>query len=541
MRAPAYAILFALLFCRAAVAAEWPENWLGPQDNQYRVLKIGVYYFGAVLHDFPDDEGNPPFPGSASGWVDKMAALPELDDASMQTEFERVRGELDLASEFYWRNSRFNCALDYVYHTDFTPRLRSSIAGDDAPYFSPVDHDYFGDARDRYDGLMEIMVLYHYNKKTKQLERIKGGGGFTWGCDAKTGKCGWSWWAACTKDNVCGSDWLVVHEFGHQLDSLFDQSGHPEFWFNHLAPSEGNTARFGEHFDVNSYILRRVPEADWHDLKWGTMRTFTDADGDGVPAADDWLIARHLLTDVDDTKRDTDSDGMSDFAEIMAANGNRHGHGERLHPLIDYCNPRDPDTDGDGLIDGLDPLPMLAMPNYILRRPAGNEPEDSTAYQPADYKDFYYGLELRYLATFSEDEPNTPPSLEIGISANLLGESGDDLEYKVMLDLDNDGWFSGSDNYQLKFTSSEIQSFTRNDASSHTEWPHVDPVQGDLTNVLHAGKDGACVLILPQELIPELAGKPGEMIGFNIGVRHAGETWYRTLWEPNALLPLELR
>ena len=137
---------------------------------------------------------------------------------------------------------------------DYTPRLHSTIGMADAPYYSPVDAPAYGDARKHFDGLVQIAVLYAYDKETGGLKRIKGGGGFTWGCDNAQRLCGWSWWAATTADNVCGNDWLMVHEFGHQLDSLFEQSGHPEFWFNHIALREGNIARYSEHFDANAYI-----------------------------------------------------------------------------------------------------------------------------------------------------------------------------------------------------------------------------------------------------------------------------------------------
>jgi len=358
-----------------AAACEWPDNWLGPADSSYRVLNIGVYYHAAVLHDLPDAEGNPALPGDSADWLSELAARPELAQPQMEAELDRVRDELNRAARFYWRNSRFNCALDYDWIIDYEPRLRSTIADPEAPWFRPVDAPYYGDARERYDGLCQIMVLYRYDADSGALERITGGGGWTWGAEGDDGLCGWSWWAACTADNACGSDWLLVHEFGHQLDSLFDVSGHPEFWFNHLAKAEGNIARFGEHFDCNSYILRRVPERDWLDLRWGTLRTYADADADGVPDTDDWLVARGLEVDPDAARADTDADGLDDFGEFMAANGLRIGHGERLYPALRLCDAQAGDTDGDGLLDGLDPLPMLSLPEFIPRLPAPDAQE----------------------------------------------------------------------------------------------------------------------------------------------------------------------
>ncbi|MBN2082721.1 hypothetical protein JW859_11035 [bacterium] len=530
-----------------AWACEWPADWLGPADTSYRVLNIGVYYHAAVLHDLADAEGNPALPGSSAEWLAALATRPELAEDAMRLELARVRYEVEEAARFYWHNSRFNCALDYEWNIDFQPRLRSSIADSEAPWFRPVDHPYYGDARERYDGLFQIMVLYQYDDETGELERVRGGGGWTWGCDGAEHLGGWSWWAACTPDNYCGSDWLVTHEFGHQLDSLFEASGHPEFWYNHLAPLEGNCETFGEHFDANSYILRRVPEADWLDLTWGELRSSADADQDGVPDPDDWLNARGLAVDPDPTAPDSDGDGLDDYHELLASNGIAIGHGERLYPALKLCDPRDRDTDRDGIPDGLDARPMLPMAEGIPQVGPATEPAAILFTGSPDGLDL--GVELSYQREgwVSDELPDQPGYLLLQLFWGTPEQADDELELKLMLDLDNNGWFAGTDNYRLTVDSAGQLSVARHDAGSATEWPYLDSEAVDVTQIETGGENvgngylHSLSIKLDRRQFPELGAKPGEVIGFNAGIRKAGWRWYYMLGEPNTLIPLELR
>lgn len=546
-------ILIALLIAVVVVlqsssfACEWPANWLGPADNTYRVLRIGVFYHAAVLHDLADAEGGPSLPGDANDWLEQLRGRPELSPDAIRTELARVRFQLNEASQFYWRNTRFNCILDYEWIVDNEPRLRSTIANSEAPWYRPVDHPYYGDARAQYDGLLQVMVLYVYDEELKGLKRVKGGGGWTWGAEPGAAACGWSWWAACTADNACGSDWLLTHEFGHQLDSLFNASGHPELWFNHLAPLEGNIARFGEHFDANSYILRRIPEADWHDLLWGEQRTYTDGDGDHVPDTDEWLSAHGFLTDPDPSAPDSDGDGLDDYAELMCANGNRYGHGERLYPAFKPCDPTDRDTDRDGVPDGLDPLPMLPVEEHIPAVTEDQPDAESSILLTGAADGLDLGVALSYYEDYHWEEEAQDGRLVIKLFWGTKDSPEVEYELKVMLDLDNDGWFAGSDNYRLLVDDTGITQVARHEASSPTEWPQENreaiPIEEMEASIIEPLLDylHGLRIVLPRAQFPELAAKPGEEIGINAGIREAGLSWYYMLGEPNTLVPFELR
>jgi ELWxxDGT repeat protein len=76
---------------------------------------------------------------------------------------------------------------------------------------------------------------------------------------------------------------------------------------------------------------------------WRTVASFVDDDEDGMD--DDWEDANGLDSSVDDADGDLDMDGVTNLDEFL-----------------DELDPRDPDTDGDGIGDAFDddPLPSNA-------------------------------------------------------------------------------------------------------------------------------------------------------------------------------------
>jgi hypothetical protein len=283
-----------------------------------------------------------------------------------------------------------------------------------------------------------------------------------------------------------------------------------------------------------AYILRRVPEADWLDLKWGEPRTFADADHDGVPDRDGWLEHAGLATDPDPSKADTDGDGLSDYQEFMAMNGNANGHGERLHPALHPVDPTVADSDVDGLPDGLDPLPYLPMPPYIPQ--SGASTPRCTLELPAAET----AQPLRFDLAYEPDQ-----ALDITLAWGDTAADAPDSSLRLSFDLDNDGWFDGDDNYRLELDGGGITRCVQNKAASDTVWPAETPGDSALAGYAPAtppaGYRHACTLRLACGKVTGLQAKPGERIGVNIGVKTQGEQWYYTFAEPNSLLRLTLR
>jgi hypothetical protein len=125
--------------------------------------------------------------------------------------------------------------------------------------------------------------------------------------------------------------------------------------------------------------------------------------------------------------------------------------------------------------------------------------------------------------------------------------AADTCTVKIMLDLQNNGWFAGDDNYRIEVAADTVTKVQRMRAASATEWPTeddsaVDPasvpfeVVGPLLHHTHS-----VMLTLKREQFPELVTKPGTVIAINIGIRKDGEAWYYMLADPNSLMPLELK
>lgn len=582
--------MFLLFSSTSILATEQPDSFIGQPDSRYRELDCKVYYYHAVVMDFPDEDGSPAMP-EGFDWRADLKAQGEFVAEKGKAEWNDAIGQMDAGRLFYWRNSRFNCLVNYEWQFNEEPILRSSIANDEAPYHSPVDHPAYGDDRLNFDGLFQIYRLFQYDEDTGHMQRVAGGGGFTWGADAETGECGWSWYAAPPAGHYCGSDWLMVHEFGHQLDSLFEQSGHPELWFNHLAPELSNTARFGEHFDANSFILRRIREKDWEDLLWGEMQEFTDNDGDGVPgegvidyenlrshewfqtqppSMDEiidpelkkmisngaqmawWPIAADTYTphyfvdigdvptyaDPDDGSADTDGDGLPDYSEMLASNGIYYGHGEVLSPYGLLQDPSHPDTDGDGLLDGNDPYPTIA--NFDSVHTVDDNLESLILCGPADAADSF-GVQLQY---------TLESQLEIRLTTSLE-QWNNGRRFKLMLDLDNNGWFVGNDNYRFVINRDGIEQAARNVCPESIEHPSenrefMDAERFDGVELYSIDTESVpgrvlVILTLDCDQFNELGAVPGEMLGINAGIAPEGAKRFEMFTEPNTLLPVELR
>jgi hypothetical protein len=140
----------------------------------------------------------------------------------------------------------------------------------------------------------------------------------------------------------------VEHGLLHVLRAIFNNGGYAGFPVIH----NGDFFQWanGENASYEKWILGSFSGTEYLDAagRWGSVETFEDRDGDGVP---DYSPNGEELSITEETLgsstnvADTDGDGLSDLEEATA--GVRSG-----------TDPNNPDTDGDGLIDGSDPNPL---------------------------------------------------------------------------------------------------------------------------------------------------------------------------------------
>ena len=453
-------------------------------------------------------------------------ALPPLPASEVQ----RIRDQLEAGRRFFWMNSgmRLHLKLRYVVIDSLLERRR--IFGE-ATYYPPrqawIDKilQQSGGNLAKIQAVFYIACIRDYQPDTGRWELRGRGGAFTEGIGAN-GRYGISWWEATHAYHASGNNWLLVHEFHHQLDELFARSGFPEYWFNHFAPVAGTAADFGEHFDGNAYILRQWPRDQWFALKYGRVRFADDADGDGIPDDAPELPMDERRLGSDPRRKDSDGDGVPDLQEIAFSNWIVEGQGEIYAAPARFANPAAADTDGDGLPDGRDPWPLVPLDLQIPPSPTPAlvaYSEDTRA---------PYRVHARYTADSLIFIIQAPPKRRI----------------RLLIDANANGWFQGSDNLEFRLhTGDTLTARARLFNAGHPKkWPFWDERFGAGIRFTWqaVGGDRYRLAVARQPEIGLLC-EPGERIGFEIGVSaildQEGHEKYISAFEPNRLIKLVLQ
>ena len=345
--------------------------------------------------------------------------------------------EVDEARAFYFRNSRLALDLNvqYLVIDDYMPLSRfANLSGaywlppnDLDPYdqtFASVENDLRvrGVQDDEFAG---VVVFYAWEHHAPHLAAY---GGTTFGVDY-----GFLGHTSYTDIPLAWEpttwDWYFIHEFNHQVDSMFDYSGYAKYQSADLPWTLAGD--FGENYDYNAFFMRSLQRSDWFrlaDSRWGHLAGIIDADHDGVPDTGNFSITEAKLG-TSPSKVDTDGDGLSDLGEITE--GILHGS----NPLVN-------DTDKDGIPDNLDPFPLYpidarALPgNLTTSHDLGGVPSwilNATTTPLAG--DFY---RVSFAATWNDT------------GVNMIARIPDNItKLTFHLDMNDDGWFHGRDNLEI--------------------------------------------------------------------------------------------
>jgi hypothetical protein len=435
--------------------------------------------------------------------------------------------------EFYFRNSGCRLVLDFDFAVVEEPLTLADCGGTDPYWLSPnerVTRDVaraaasFGIPPERYAGVVIPYAWVNYPPRrtsaladpgridSVSIRQAYGGGTLgvpaPWKYGATTG-----YTANPFQDRFSRQDWLITHEFHHQIDALLDASGSPGY--HHADQPWKMPGRFGEDFDFNAHIIRNAPVSWWLTMKFGTLVTTADADGDTVPDDDPSLPLDEKRLGGNPRLRDTDGDGLSDFAEVMAGTS----HGTSL---------TNSDTDGDGLPDGRDPEPLYPFPPEITRSPTSLRPFGGTD-----------GAEIRWWWTADA----------LWISSVTDRPEG----LLVQIDAACDGWFHGFDNYQVRVRDGvrpEDPEYYLRDCSSWTDPPHdrKDILSPSLLGVTSAAEGDSAhprsvlTVRIPRDEAHGLRLAPGEELGIRIGVQTVNDRWmWEELCERNYMMKVRLR
>ncbi len=372
--------------------------------------------------------------------------------------------------EFYFRNSSCKLNLDFdIYVVEDALGLREISRGNHpGPYWLEPTERVADDVKkaaaslsrkpEDYVGVIAIYSWVNYPPRGKtssdtiKIQQAVGGGTNTipapWRYGKTTGYTGIPF-----PDRASRQDWLITHEYHHQLDVLFDLSGYPGYCHSDLPWKM--PGRFGEDFDFNAKIMRmatkELGEDCWLNVKFGELKATKDNDGDGVPDDDPFLPFDEKRLHGSPSSKDTDNDGLTDLQEVMAGNA--------VGAVLD-----DPDTDGDGLVDGIDPEPLYAVKP---ERPKLTAKLDGTLEKGWSYFATVKDSQVQGKTYFNWDENNL-------YFAYRLNQPAD---FRIQIDANNDGWFHGSDNLliQISFAGDapKAAEYYLMDASSWAEVPRI--------------------------------------------------------------------
>jgi hypothetical protein len=494
-----------------------------PGTKQYARLKMAAVIFTDVVDEkAPHPAGTEP------------AAVPAA-------EVERITAQIRDGVRFYWMQTGMRLFLDVDVVVVPDSYKRSEVYGSE--WWYPPKESLLasvlvkaGRSVGDYSSFLYLPCVQAYDTTLHKFVLAGKGGGFTNGVGTGKGY-GISWWDVTRKDHNAGNNWLMVHEFNHQLDDIFMVSGYPEYWFNHISPTIGTAAAFGEHFDANAYILRMVPDEEWTDLRYTALASARDADGDGIPDNAPALPSDEVRLHSDSTKRDTDGDGLSDLAELRNANWITEGWGETYGGAKLFPDLAKSDTDGDGVPDAADPYPLYpAKPEIRLLAP-GEKP----------------GAAER-LGTL--DDPLVRAGFSAWWSDSALTVRFDldkRRNVKLMVDAGGDGWFLGRGNYLLLASPAEGGRVTISsqifNATNPAEWPFMDKTLSDTLGVTAAASEGAggrstVTVRIPRNQFLGLGLRAGDTVGLLLGVQcpfgTEGMKRYVDLWEPNRFMNFRL-
>ncbi len=454
------------------------------------------------------------------------------------SEIVRVKRQLADAVRFYWIHSGIRLFLDLDFIVVNDSLQRNDLYGSEwwYPPKETVLQRYValgGKKIQDYTGFLFLTCTQQYDTTLKKYVLAGKGGAFTNGVGTGKGY-GISWWDVTKTNHNAGNNWLMVHEFNHQLDDVFLTSGYPEYWFNHISPTIGTAAKFGEHFDANSYILHIVPDEEWMDLKYTRLEVTRDRDEDGIPDNDPRLPLDEVRLGSDSTMKDTDGDGISDFDELRFSNWIAEGWGETFGAPGLTPNLHSTDSDHDGIADNTDPYPCSAVVPEIHRRSS-----DHRLFKLAEMND------PRIRATISAAWDSD--SLYFDIETDRVAP------VKLMIDAEADGWFSGSENVLANLSPSEstwtitqrVQLFNGSDPM---KWPFMDETLArELKCRSSVRRESGrihleCAFARNERVGLEFreGASLGLSIGFLVPMDRDGNKRFITLFEPNRLLSVSL-
>jgi len=345
-----------------------------------------------------------------------------------ESDVQRLKNGIELSREFYWRNSGclLNLTLSYLELTEFKPKKFFPEDGLLWPKYVEDDFKKAGVTPGQY-GI--ILLIY---------TPLEGGGNY--GGMKILGDTGYSFFRFPCKSTVLypgekpdvdyKATWLFTHELQHSLDLVCYQNSGAETMWHGDRPLD-HAIQSGEQFSYQAEIFRQFTDYRRIRSPWGKVETSSDFDRDGVPDRDARVPLDEARFGSDSTRSDSDADGRDDLSELMAG-------------IYAGSDPNAADTDRDGIRDSHDQYPLHPIHPRI---------PEITPYLDGDWSTWFPVCNALSFAS-SKFLMGNPLHVDFYMNWDqdfiYIGcEMNAPAELHLDLDMMNDGWWRGKDNYRL--------------------------------------------------------------------------------------------
>ncbi len=343
-------------------------------------------------------------------------------------EINRMKNGIHLAREFFWRNSgaKLNLTISYLEIRDFKSNLFFQHDGSFVPEYVQQDIRQTDIEVDRY-GI--IVIIYPPPTGTGNYSEMQviqeSAYAFIRYPFPKDGT-----YPVSGKSVDHFSVWPFVHELQRSLRHVYSEKCGASAMWDGDAPVD-YAKKSGEKFSYQAEILRAFNDYLHISEPWGYVSEAVDRDYDQFPDNDPDVPMDENRFGSNSSSADTDDDGLTDLQEYMAS-------------IYQGSNPLNPDSDFDEKNDGQDEYPLNYLfpgVNKLIPDFRGELDSQYLVTDKMDFSSFYFsgGDSLTAKFYMSWDERYLYISTILDAPAAL----------HLDLDLNNDGWWNGRDNYRI--------------------------------------------------------------------------------------------
>ena len=359
-----------------------------------------------------------------------------------ETDCTEIRKEIEVARMFYWRNSVLKLNTEITYY----PISAYRNFGDPDDYnlqLTVNDLKEYGVVNTQFDIIFRITpaVNGYWSFGVIDLNFV--------GPQRKTGFSQVFWpvstgviYPAPEPGMNYSLTWTFIHEVQHAIDAIYNENGAPEM--AHGDQPYLFDVPCGEHLDFQAKIFRTFKRYEILSSDWGDIYESADIDHDGFVDNDSRTPLDEVRFGSSSQSADSDQDGYTDYEEAIDGI---------------YCgsDPNNPDTDGDGTLDGKDRHPRFPV-NTLVKRFTPVIDGDIEAGWPLINDTVSYtqlGYSPRLYVSYDD------AYLYLGLSLKSIGIP------EFIFDFQNDGWWYSSGNSVIRLhpTTGEFLVFHSWDAS----------------------------------------------------------------------------